>query len=327
MKPFSALGLAFLLISSVFAQKPADEGTITNLYDAFGKERAGLVMDFGFSCIINYKGKTILFDSGSNADTFEQNVRTLGVDLSKVDIAIASHSHFDHINGFDYLLKVNPKVKIYYPNDIFWGAEVPFDATGQEPTAQDSLPKEMRYFGGQKTKFLIHQSGRFWKANIEYVKESKEIMSGIKLVATASPFMGYFSRYPNMSFAPGLFKDNLPNQPNPPSNESKLPELSLSLATDEGEILIVGCSHSSIEKIIESAKTYTQQPIKMVYGGYHLLPFKRPDLLALAKYLKTDLGVKKVAPAHCTGHLAFKLLKEAFGDSYVFAGLGETIRY
>ncbi len=59
-------------------------------------------MDFGFSCIIKYKGKTILFDSGSNADTFEQNVLTLGVDLSKVDIAIASHSHFDHINGFDY---------------------------------------------------------------------------------------------------------------------------------------------------------------------------------------------------------------------------------
>lgn len=326
MKSFFVLGIAFLFVSSVFAQKPAEEGTITNLYDAFGKERAGLIMDFGFSCLIKYKGKTILFDSGSNADTFEQNVRTLGVDLSKVDIAIASHSHFDHINGFDYLLKVNPKVKIYYPNDIFWGAEVPFDATGQESAVQDSLPKEMRYFGGQKTKFLIHQSGRFWKANIEYVKESKEILPGVKLVATASPFMGYFSRYPNMSFAPSLFKDNQPNQPNP-SNESKLPELSLSLATDDGEILIVGCSHSSVEKIVETAKTYTQKPIKMVYGGYHLLPFKRPELLALAKYLKTDLGVKKVAPAHCTGHLAFKLLKEAFGDSYVFAGLGETIRY
>lgn len=324
MKNSILFSFALAITYSVFAQKPVEEGTITNLYDAFGKERAGLVMDFGFSCIIKYKGKTILFDSGSNADTFEQNVRTLGVDLSKVDIAIASHSHFDHINGFDYLLKVNPKVKIYYPNDIFWGADVPYDATGQEPAVQDSLPKEMRYFGGQKTKFSIQQSGRFWKANIEYVKENREILPGVKLVATASPFMGYFSRYPNMSFVPGYFKDN---QPASPSNDIKLPELSLSLATDEGEILIVGCSHSSVEKIVEAAKTYTQQPIKMVYGGYHLLPFKRPDLLALAKYLKTDLGVKKVAPAHCTGHLAFKLLKEAFGDSYVFAGLGETIKY
>lgn len=327
MKNSILFSVALAITYSVFAQKPVEEGTITNLYDAFGKERAGLVMDFGFSCIIKYKGKTILFDSGSNADTFEQNVRTLGVDLSKVDIAIASHSHFDHINGFDYLLKVNPKVKIYYPNDIFWGADVPYDATGQEPAVQDSLPKEMRYFGGQKTKFSIQQSGRFWKANIEYVKENREILPGVKLVATASPFMGYFSRYPNMSFVPGYFKDNQPAQPASPSNDIKLPELSLSLATDQGEILIVGCSHSSVEKIVEAAKTYTQQPIKMVYGGYHLLPFKRPDLLALAKYLKTDLGVKKVAPAHCTGHLAFKLLKEAFGDSYVFAGLGETIKY
>jgi 7,8-dihydropterin-6-yl-methyl-4-(beta-D-ribofuranosyl)aminobenzene 5'-phosphate synthase len=35
--------------------------------------------------------------------------------------------------------------------------------------------------------------------------------------------------------------------------------------------------------------------------------------------------VAQVAPAHCTGHLAFKLLRDAFGGDYRFFGLGQTI--
>jgi 7,8-dihydropterin-6-yl-methyl-4-(beta-D-ribofuranosyl)aminobenzene 5'-phosphate synthase len=32
-----------------------------------------------------------------------------------------------------------------------------------------------------------------------------------------------------------------------------------------------------------------------------------------------------VAPAHCTGEPAFEILKEVFGDHYIYAGLGTTI--
>jgi 7,8-dihydropterin-6-yl-methyl-4-(beta-D-ribofuranosyl)aminobenzene 5'-phosphate synthase len=70
-------------------------------------ESTSLVKDFGFSAILKYNGKIILFDSGSNANIFKQNVTTLGIDLKQVDIAVASHSHFDHISGFDYLIEVN----------------------------------------------------------------------------------------------------------------------------------------------------------------------------------------------------------------------------
>ena len=96
-----------------------NEGTITNLYDAFGKDRKGLKQDFGFSCVVNYKGKLILFDSGTDAKIFEKNLKALKIDLRKIDIAVVSHGHYDHIGGFDYLLSVNPKVKIYLPNDFF----------------------------------------------------------------------------------------------------------------------------------------------------------------------------------------------------------------
>lgn len=313
------LGAAF---PTAHAQMQIREGAITNLYDAFGRNDS-LTQDFGFSCILKYQDKTILFDAGSNADIFKRNVETLGIDLRSVDIAIVSHGHFDHLNGMDYLLEVNPKVKIYMPYDIFWGAPVPFDATGQEPAVKDSLPEYMQYFNGGKTNFSIRQSGRFWKADVEYVKESREILPGVRLVAASSPYMGYFSGYPGKSFVQGQFEQ----QENTNYRYTNLPEISLSLTTDDGEVLIVGCSHSGVENIIREDKNFTQNNIALVYGGFHLLPFDREQLEQLGDVLKNELGVAKVAPAHCTGHLAFRMLKNLYGDNFLFAGLGETIYF
>jgi 7,8-dihydropterin-6-yl-methyl-4-(beta-D-ribofuranosyl)aminobenzene 5'-phosphate synthase len=299
--------------------------SIINLYDAFGEEKEGLTWDFGFSCLVKYNGRTILFDSGTNADIFKRNVETLGVDLRKVDYVVASHAHFDHINGFDYLLEINPDVEIYFPFDPFWGANIPFDVSGQEPGVADSLEMRMRYFQGDYETCRFNQSGRFWKANVQFIRQNSEIEPGVKLIATSSPYMGYFSKYPNldidesgMAFNNDL-KDNTTFIP--------LQEISLSLETDEGEVIVVGCSHSTVEKIIMETKNYTENDIALVYGGYHLLPYKREVLQQMADRLKNDLGVKRVAPAHCTGHLAFRTLKMAYGEHYLFAGLGEELKF
>lgn len=37
------------------------------------------------------------------------------MDLNQVDIAVLSHRHFDHISGFDYMLKIKPAVKLICP--------------------------------------------------------------------------------------------------------------------------------------------------------------------------------------------------------------------
>lgn len=297
------------------------QGTITNLYDAFSRDTS-LSKDFGFSCITKYQGKTILFDAGSSAEIFKQNTTKLGIDLLKVDIVVVSHGHFDHLNGLDYLLQVNPKVKIYFPYDIFWGAPVPFDATGQEPSVKDSLPIHMQYFDGDKTKFTIMQSGRFWNADIEFVKTTKEILPGLNIIATSSQFMGYFSCYPGKGFVEGQFEHNQDACKN-----SNLPELSLSMKTDKGQVLIVGCSHTGVENIVKQTQMATNDKIELLYGGFHMLPFDRAQTIYLVNMLKNDLMVHRVAPTHCTGHLAFKILNDTYRTNYLYAGLGETIAY
>lgn len=289
------------------------------LFDAFSKD-ASLTKGWGYSSLIEYNGKLILFDAGSNADLFKQNVIRLGLDLKKIDVVVVSHAHYDHLNGIDYLLSVNPNVKIYFPDDIFWGATTVFNAKGQDSLVKDSLPAELRYFDGKSDIFNVEQSGgRFLHANIEFVKEFKEIIPGVRLIPTRANYMGYFSKYPK-SFTPGNF-----NETDEDVKLNNLPELSLSLSTKKGEILFVGCSHSGVEKIIQEAMLTTGNKIDFLLGGFHLLPFDRIETIKICSMIKNDFKVARVAPGHCTGHLAFKLLRDLYKSDFVYAGLGERI--
>ena len=63
---------------------------ITVLYDAFGKPST-LKRGWGYSTLVEYSGKRVLFDTGSDGDDFAYNVRTLGVDLTRLDFVVLSH--------------------------------------------------------------------------------------------------------------------------------------------------------------------------------------------------------------------------------------------
>jgi 7,8-dihydropterin-6-yl-methyl-4-(beta-D-ribofuranosyl)aminobenzene 5'-phosphate synthase len=89
-------------------------------------------------------------------------------------------------------------------------------------------------------------------------------------------------------------------------------------------VVLVGCSHSTVETIVAAVKEATQKSVRLLAGGYHLLPYDRKAIGGIVGRLK-KLGVKQVAPAHCTGHLAFKLLRDAYAKDYLFFGLGEKL--
>ncbi len=287
------------------------EITLLNLYDAFGKPAEGLTQDFGFSALVRYKGKTILFDSGTDAGIFERNLRALGVKPQEIDVAIASHAHPDHISGFDYLLKVNPRVKLYLPSDFALGAPLEIPLAGPEPQVGQSLPEEQRYLGGKhQGTFTLTSSGRFLGANVEWVNKTRQVEEGITLVLTRAELMGTFSRYPPHEQQPQMVG---------------MPELSLSLRTKEGEVVLVGCSHSGLEPILRATREAVGRPLKLVAGGFHLLLYARPYLEGWVKRVHDEYGVQQVAPAHCTGHLGVSLLRKKYNERYRFFGLGSKI--
>jgi 7,8-dihydropterin-6-yl-methyl-4-(beta-D-ribofuranosyl)aminobenzene 5'-phosphate synthase len=297
-----------LVLGTVVPALAADV-EILNVYDAFGSAK-GTKQHFGFSAVVKRGGLTILFDAGADADIFASNLKALGVDPREIDIAVASHNHADHVSGFDHLLEMNPDVRLYLPHDFALGAPVQLRLAGTDPAAVADLPPEQVYYGGDFETHTLITSGRFRGENVEFVREAKEIAPGVHLVPTQSKLLGTFSRYP-------------PNEKDP--SLGPMPELSLSVETDSGDLLLVGCSHASVEVILKDARERSGRPIRLLAGGYHLLPYDGEYISALTRRLREEHEVAQVAPAHCTGHLAFKLLREAYGDDYRFFGLGQKI--
>ncbi len=283
----------FILAGLAPGHAQSSPAQITVIYDAFGKPST-LKKDWGFAALIEYGGKRILFDTGNNAEVFAHNVQALGIDLAKLDFAIVSHRHGDHTSGLNYLLQVNPKIQIYAPQENFgvFGAALP----GSFYRRDESLPAEMRYFDGSAPQTL--RFGSAWpEGNFTWVTKTTEVAPGIHLILLN-----------------GLWGVDL-----------EVKEISLAIETPDGIVLIVGCSHPTIEKIVEAAKTATNKAIHLVVGGTHLLPAKDDQIKSLAATLRDKLEVRYIAPGHCTGEPAFAILKESFGDRYVYAGLGSTI--
>jgi len=281
--------IVFLFAGTAAAEAP---NRVTILYDSFGKS-SSLTMDWGFAALVEYGGKRILFDTGNNATIFEHNVKAMGVNLRNIDFVVISHRHADHTSGITYLLAVNPKVKIYVPDEP-WGLfarGVTNDFYRKDP----SLPADMRYYGGHPPEIL--DGGTPWPgANFVPVSKKTEVAPGIFILSSVSTFPGTL----------------------------ELRELSLAIKSPQGVILIVGCSHPGVEHIVQEAAAIDLH-INILFGGLHQIQKPDPEVKRIAAVLHDQYKLERVAPGHCTGEPEFAALKSAFGDHYVYAGVGSVI--
>ena len=276
------------------ANAPTDpaKAQITVLYDAFGKDST-MQKDWGYAALVEYGGKRILFDTGNNPGILAQNSKAKGIDLSKLDFVVVSHRHGDHMGGMGYLLNVNPKVTIYAPKEGFgvYGSDLPGIFYRKDPT----LAPEQRYYGGAPPEIV--RFGSAWPgANFRLVDRNTDIAPDIHLITLVSD-------------KPGTLE---------------LRELSLAIDTPDGLVIVVGCSHPGIDRIIELSSAMNSR-IHMVVGGLHLVVASDQEIEKIVTALRDRFKVEYIAPGHCTGEPAFSALKKSFGDHYVYAGLGTTL--
>jgi len=286
------LGILLLIPAPGVASPTPPAARVTILYDAFG-DRAGLERDWGYSALIEYGGRRILFDAGNDAGIFARNVRALHVDLRRLDFAVISHRHGDHTGGLGYLLRINPRLPIYVPNERFGLFGGPVPATIIRPDT--TLPARMRYFGGTVPSEL--SSSTVWPgAHFVRIDSLTEVAPGIAIVSTVSR-------------TPGTLE---------------LRELSLLLRTPAGLVVFVGCSHPGIETILEATRPYGDH-VHEIFGGLHLVATPDPEVARIAAALHDTWALDLIAPGHCTGEPAFDALGRTFGARYVYAGLGTVV--
>jgi len=97
-----------LLCASAFAATP--EQQITIVYDNTAA-LPDFYADWGFSAVVDFQGRRVLFDAGSKSDIFLHNLKQLGIDKSSIQSTIISHEHTSHSGGF---YKMLPAGLVYF---------------------------------------------------------------------------------------------------------------------------------------------------------------------------------------------------------------------
>lgn len=101
-------------------------------------------------------------------------------------------------------------------------------------------------------------------------------------------------------------------------------EQALIVDTPRGLLVITGCAHPDVADMAERAKKYLGKDIYLLMGGFHLGGKTDAEIRTVTKRLKA-LGVRKVAPSHCTGDSAIRLFREEWKNNFVEGGMGAVI--
>jgi 7,8-dihydropterin-6-yl-methyl-4-(beta-D-ribofuranosyl)aminobenzene 5'-phosphate synthase len=102
-------------------------------------------------------------------------------------------------------------------------------------------------------------------------------------------------------------------------------EQSLIVTSSQGLVVITGCAHPGVVNIVRKARDMlAEKPVYLVIGGFHLSRAATPEIESIVEGFR-QLGVRKVAPCHCSGDETRKLFREEYGEDYIDSGVGKII--
>lgn len=247
-------------------------------------ERENLACEWGLSVHILTDSKSILLDSGQS-DLFYKNAETLGIDIKKIDIAVLSHAHYDHANGFERFLTLNDTAPVYLRDccreNCFSQKENGIEYIGIAKGLMGKYPERFARIDGEYAVsdniYLLPHSNKYYCNNGERLS---------------------MFTYENGEYIPDAF----------------LHEQTLVIRSDKGLFVFNSCSHTGVCNIIKEVKdAFPNDKIYAYLGGFHLFKDSKEDVCRFAKEI-ADTEIQKFYTGHCTGDEAFLILKDTLGD-------------
>ena len=105
----------------------------------------------------------------------------------------------------------------------------------------------------------------------------------------------------------------------------EIPEQHVTIVTDRGPIVVTGCAHPGIVEMAAKAKELFGAGPLLVMGGWHLGESGMTRIEAILEVFD-EIGVRYVAPSHCTGEDQVKAFEGAFGEKFIASGAGRIIK-
>ena len=256
--------------------------------------RRKLFGEWGLSVYVEFEGKRYLLDTGAS-HLFAKNAGVMGVDLSKVDIGILSHAHYDHANGLAKFFALNKTAPFYLRKGVAENCYHAHKLFGRLTYHE--------YIG-------IHKGwlNRF-ADRIRYAEGDMQIAPNVYLVPHKDNVMNPESRA-GIAQAAGLsVKENGTYR-----YDSFDHEQSLVFDTPQGLFIMNSCSHAGADNIVKEIEaTFPDKRIYAILGGFHLFRYKDAEVRAFAERLR-ELDVQRIYTGHCSGDRAYAILREILGE-------------
>lgn len=271
---------------------------IMSLMDDMLTGRKDLFCEHGLSMQITYGGKNILFDCGSSEKTL-YNAQKLGADLSKLDAVVLSHSHYDHAGGFRYLAERYPVRRVYTGPGFF----APKYSEGEGCCRNLSA--------GFDRAFLEEKGIEYCPvAGVEMLCPGASVISGFPRMECMETIPKRYVHLTDGGLVPDDFRD----------------EICLTLETQEGLVLLVGCAHPGIVNMAKQVRALLGKPIHAVIGGIHLAKAEPCRVEWTVDELE-KLGVKLLGFGHCSGDCAEAAVRAREGVSGCHLGPGDCVLF
>lgn len=232
----------------------------------------------GVSYFIQDDDYNILFDTGYS-DIFIKNAIKMNIDINNINSVVISHGHNDHTWGLPYLIT-------HYNENVMEEMKCSKPRIIAHPRA--FLNKWVSEAGDIGTMVSEEKLSRHF--NMILSKDPIQLTD--KIV-----FLGEIERKND-------FEGKLPIGKTVHNtseiDDYVLDDTALAYKSENGLVIITGCSHSGICNIIEYAKQVCKDDrILDVVGGFHLLNPTKEVITKTCKYIKEN-NIVKVHAGHCT---------------------------
>ena len=194
------------------------------------KETPFLLYEHGLSLLIELNNKKILFDTGKT-NSFLSNAKKLNINLNDIDYVILSHAHYDHTGGvIDYIKESN------YTKNIYVG------------------------YGFKDNKYSLENNEFIYKGIPFKLNELNNLVTVNKELVIDENIALYSDFKENNNFE--KIGDKFYILDKEYKRDLFIDEQVLTINTDKGLILIVGCSHAGICNIIDEIIKRTNKNIR-----------------------------------------------------------------
>ena len=257
---------------------------------------------------IGGKKRTLLFDAGPAAATFERNTEILGVDFASIEAVVLSHGHWDHAGGLLAAVESIAKSRGGRSFSCYVHPGMFRQRATKRPDGQLYVNE------------LVPDPERLSKAGASVIssREPQSVADGAFFVSGEIPRVtSYEAGVPNHLTRSA---DGNSWEPDPLIMDERFVSVHVK---NKGQFVFSACSHAGLINVLTHARAvFPSVPLYGAMGGLHLSGINERVIPETVADLK-KFGLKVLAPGHCTGWRAVSRMAQEFGDELVPSAVGK----